>query len=100
MGVVVAWHTVGDQPVVVTPATWRFNFGDDTPATVTWRGRRRPYLGKLHDEPAEVASAINAILRHGTSPRALALHIPAGHVVTEGDVTRTRRTIICFQPTD
>jgi hypothetical protein len=98
--VVVAWHHVDGNPVVVTPAAWRVNFSDQTPATVTWRGRRRHYLATLYDDPTQVATTLNAILRNGSSPRAIALHLPAHHIITPHDVLQTRRAIIRFQPTD
>jgi hypothetical protein len=98
--VVVAWHHLDGQAVVVTPAGWRVNFTEQAPATVTWRGRRRHYLATLRDEPAEVSTTLNALLHQGTSPRALALHVPAGDLITDDDVLRTRRAIIRFQPND
>lgn len=98
--VVVGWHTLGGAPVVVTPASWRGNFTGGAPTTVRWRGRRQQYVGTLEDDPAEVATTINAVLHNGTSARALALHVPTGHVITDDDVVRTRRAIVRFRVGD
>jgi hypothetical protein len=98
--VVVAWHIIDGAPVVVTPAPWRVNFTDGAPATVRRRGRRDQYIGTLEDDPATVAKTIDAALHNGTSARALALRVPAGHVISEDDVTRTGRAIVRFRPTD
>lgn len=84
------------EPVVFTPAPWRANFTDCAPATVCWRGRRQQYVGTLEDDPAVVAKAIDAVLHDGASPRALALRVPAGHVVTSDDVVRTNRALVRF----
>ncbi len=98
--VVVGWHELGDQPVVVTPASWRANFTSGAPVVVRWRGRRHRYVGTLDADPTAAASAINALLATGTSARALALGIPAGHIVTSDDVTATRRAVVRFHPAE
>jgi hypothetical protein len=98
--VVVGWHIVEGEPVVVTPAPWRRNFADGAPATMRWRGRRQQYIGTLDDDPAVVANAIDGLLRAGTSARALALRVPGDHRMTSDDVVRTRRAVIRFRLPD
>jgi hypothetical protein len=96
--VVVGWHFVDGQPVVVTPAKWRANFTGGHVASVRWKGTRADYVGTLQADPDVVAEVINALLNAGTSPRSLALRIAAGHTVSAADVTATGRGIVRFQP--
>jgi hypothetical protein len=98
--VVVAWHMLDGEPVVVTPAPWRVNFTDGAPATVRRRGRRQQCVGTLVLDPDDVAKSIGVLLRNGTSARELALHVPAGHVMTADDVVRTRRALVRFRLPD
>ena len=95
--VVVAWHMLDGEPVVITPASWRVNFTDGAPATVRWRGHGQRYVGTLEVDPDAVAKAIDTVLRAGTSARALALRVPTDHVVTGDDVVRTRRAVVRFR---
>ena len=98
--VVVAWHPVGETPIVLTPAGWRANFVDEAPVSVRWRGRRHAYLGTLDADPDNVAAAINAMLSTGTTARGLALRIDPGHQVDRADVEATGRALIRFRPVD
>jgi hypothetical protein len=95
--IVVGWHIVGGSPVVLTPARWRANFDGGRPATVRWRGNDADYVGTLETDPAIVAATVNTMLRSGTSARALALRIPAGHTFDAADVADTRRALIRFE---
>ena len=97
--VVVGWHPHGSTYIVVTPASWRANFAHAHPATVYWRGRRSSFIGTLDHDPERVADAVSALLRGGTSPRSLALQIPAGHTLDADDMTRMNRAIVRFAPT-
>ncbi|HZX53041.1 MAG TPA: hypothetical protein VFE86_00085, partial [Ilumatobacteraceae bacterium] len=96
--VVVGWHFLDDQPVVVTPATWRANFAGGHLAAVRWKGTHAELVGILDTDTASVAGAINRLLDDGTTPRSLALRIPAGHVLSASDVAATHRGIVRFQP--
>lgn len=98
LSVVVGWHTLDSTPVVFTPAPWRANFAGGAEATVLWRGRHEQHVGALEVDPAVVADAIDAIIRSGTSPRALGLRVPAGHTITAEDVVGTGRAMVRFQP--
>ena len=98
LSVVVGWYTVGDTRVVFTPAPWRSNFAGGAPATVRWRGLEEDQVGTLELDPATVARAIDLVIRAGTSPRTLGLRVPPGHIVTAGDVLRTRRAMVLFRP--
>src|SRR4051812_27435745 len=95
--IVVGWHFIDDQPLVVTPAKWRANFVGGGVATVRWKGNVAEFVGTLDTDPAVVAAAINALLNAGATPRSLALRIPAGHVMSAADVTATRRGIVRFE---
>jgi len=95
---VVGWHFIDGEPLVVTPAPWRLNFTDGHNARVRWRGNDAVVVGTLDTDPAVVAAAINTVLGGGTSPRSLALRVPAGHALSASDVTATRRAIVRFQP--
>lgn len=94
--IVVGWHLVDGAQLVLTPATWRINFADGWPATVSWRGRSADYVGTLDADPAAVAAAVNSLLRGGTSARSLGLRMPAGHTVTPDDMVHARRAAIRF----
>ncbi|HEY4608472.1 MAG TPA: hypothetical protein VIH06_04690, partial [Ilumatobacteraceae bacterium] len=96
--VVVGWHFLDDQPLVVTPATWRANFTGGHLAGVRWKGTHAELVGTLDTDTASVAGAINRLLDDGTTPRSLALRIPAGHVLSASDVAATHRGIVRFQP--
>jgi hypothetical protein len=96
--VVVGWHILDGVPVVLTPALWRVNFAERRLATVRWRGHDTDYEGTLETDPKLVAGVVNRLLGSGTSPRALALGMPAGHTVTTADVVATRRAVIRFEP--
>ena len=96
--IVVGWHRSDGAAVVLTPARWRANFEVAHPATVYWRGQHRTVTGTLDSDPTRVAFAVNALLHAGTRPGALALKVPAGHVLDEADITRTNRAIIHFRP--
>jgi hypothetical protein len=98
--VVIAWHIIDGLPVVVTPAAWRVNFQDGTPATVRRHGRREQYVGTLESDPRVVAETIESALHDGTSARALALRVPDGHAITDDDVIRTGRAIVRFRTSD
>ncbi|MDP9222569.1 MAG: grhN, partial [Actinomycetota bacterium] len=98
LSVVVGWYTVGDTRVVFTPAPWRWNFAGGAAATVRFRGLDEDHVGTLELDPATVARALHAVIRAGTSPRALGLRVPAGHTVTADDVVRTRRAMVLFGP--
>src|SRR5215203_2982683 len=92
--VVVGWHLIDDQPLVVTPANWRANFKDGHVASVRWKGTDVEVLGTLDTDPDAVAAVINALLKNGATPRSLALRLPTGHVVSAADVTTTHRAIV------
>jgi len=62
------------------------------------RGTSLALVGRLVNDPAAVASAINQLLDSGTSARSLALHIPHGHVIDSEDVVATDRALIRFDP--
>jgi hypothetical protein len=96
--VVVGWHFIDGQPVVVTPAKWRANFTRGHMASVRWKGTRVDYAGTLERDPHVVAGAINSLLNAGTAPRSLALRISPGHTVSAADVTATGRGIVRFEP--
>jgi hypothetical protein len=96
--VVVGWHFIDEQPLVITPANWRANFVDGRVATVRWKGNHAEFVGTLDTDPDIVAAAINTLLSHGAKPRSLALRLPAGHVLSAKDITATRRGIVRFQP--
>jgi hypothetical protein len=96
--VVVGWHLIDGNPVVLTPAAWRLNFTEGRLATVRWRGRDADYVGTLETNSDIVADAMNTLLRRGSSARSLALRIPAGHTVNAADISATRRALIRFQP--
>jgi len=95
--VVVGWHRDSTTRFVLTPARWRENFADGHPATLHWCGQRSTVTGTLDTDPAHVAAAVNTLLQAGTSPRSLALQIPAGHSLDGTDITRTNRAIIRFE---
>jgi hypothetical protein len=95
--IVVGWHIVADQPVVLTPAGWRINFAEARPATVRRQGRNKDYVGRLETNPDIVADVLNTLLRSGTSARSLALRIPAGHTVNAADIVATRRALVMFR---
>lgn len=97
--IVVGWHIVAGSPVVLTPAGWRVNFVGGRPVTVRCRGKAADYVGMLETDPDVVAETIDAIVRGGTSARALALRVPAGHTVDAADVVHTRRALIRFEAT-
>ena len=78
LSVVVGWHTVDGVATVFTPASWRANFTETTPAVVHHRYHRLRLVGALTTDPARVADALNEVIGSGTSPRALALHVPDG----------------------
>jgi len=94
--IVVGWHVIGDVGFVVTPARWRANFIGGHPTTVHRRGTSLALVGRLVNDPAAVASAINQLLDSGTSARSLALHVPHGHVIDSEDVVATDRALIRF----
>ncbi|HEY0520258.1 MAG TPA: hypothetical protein VGC84_12265 [Ilumatobacteraceae bacterium] len=96
--VVVGWHRIDDIAVVVTPAAWRANFIGGRSATVRRRGSAADYSGTLVTDPDVVAATLNTLLANGTSPRSLALRMPAGHHITADDVAHTRRALIRFEP--
>jgi len=96
--VVVGWHFIDDQPLVVTPAMWRANFRDGGAARVRWQGTYGEFVGTLDTDPDTVAEAINTLLSHGATPRSLALRMPAGHVVSAADAVATHRGIVRFRP--
>lgn len=98
IAVVVGWHAVDGSPVIFTPAPWRANFAEGAAAIVWWRGRREERVGTLESEPVAVAHALDAVIRTGTSPRALGLRVPDGHAMTAADVTETGRSIVRFGP--
>jgi hypothetical protein len=96
--VVVGWHIIDGNPVVLTPAAWRVNFTEGRLATVRWRGHDADYVGTLETNPDIVADVVNTLLRGGSSARSLALRIPAGHTVNAADIRATRRALIRFRP--
>ena len=98
LSVVVGWHTLDGTPVAFTPARWRTNFAGGAAAAVRWRGRDEEHVGTLESDAEAVAQGINAVVRDGTSPRALGLRVPAGQAVTADDVRRTGRTMVRFRP--
>ena len=53
-------------------------------------------VGTLVQDPDGVACVINHLLDSETSARALALHVPHGHVIDIEDVVRTDRALIRF----
>ena len=96
LSVVVGWHTVDGVATVFTPASWRANFTEATPASVHHRYHRLRLVGTLTTDPSRVADALNQMIRSGTSPRALALHVPGGHTITAGDAAAVQRGMIQF----
>lgn len=98
ISVVVGWHVVDGNPIVLTPASWRANFTEGAMARICQGGREGERLGTLELDPAAVAEALNAVLRAGASPRTLGLRVPVGHVITADDVVRTGRAMVRFGP--
>ncbi|MEP7203948.1 MAG: hypothetical protein ABI894_15160 [Ilumatobacteraceae bacterium] len=96
LSVVVGWHTLDGVATVFTPASWKANFTDPTPATVRHRHHRLHLVGTLTTDPTRVADALNRLIRSGTSPGKLALHVPTGYKITASDVTAVRRSMIQF----
>ena len=96
MSVVVGCHVVDGVATVFTPASWRANFTETTPAVVRHRYHRLRLVGTLTTDPARVADALNQVIGSGTSPRALALHVPDSHTITPADVVATHRGMIQF----
>ena len=94
--VVIGWHEVDGAPTVFSPSAWRNNFVGGAPAVLHHRGTHRSMVGTLVTDPATVAAAIAAVLADGTSPRAIALDVDAGHVVTPDDVVAVNRAMIRF----
>ena len=98
ISVVVGWHVVDGNALVLTPASWRANFAGGVRAHVCQGGREEERLGTLELDPAAVAEALNAVLRAGASPRKLGLRVPVGHVIRADDVIRTGRAMVRFGP--
>jgi hypothetical protein len=89
-------HVVDGARVVSTPAPWRANFRDGIPVTVHHRGRRQQFTGKLDDDAAAVAAALNALFDAGTSPRMLGLYVETGYRLTADDVKYVDRALVRF----
>jgi hypothetical protein len=98
--VAVGFHAIDGGNLVFTPAPWRANFAGGHPVTVWNRGKRDRVVGTLESDPTTVADAIRGVLDANTSPRALGLAIPEGHVLTPADVSVMNRAMVRFRPTD
>ncbi|MET0838769.1 MAG: hypothetical protein ABWY19_08320 [Marmoricola sp.] len=94
----VGWHAVEGGHVVVTPARWRSNFRDGCPVTVHARGRRRQMIGRLEDEPEDVAAALRSIAVSRGSLRFLGIRVPDGRELTGDDVRLLDRALLMFGP--
>ena len=58
------------------------------------RYRRSQLVGTLITDPARVGDELNQAIRSGASPRALVLHIPAGHAITAADASFVQRDMM------
>ena len=84
----VGWHEANARPVVFTPAPWRANFREPADVTVHHGGRAR-------STTADVAEALRSVVAE-TSPRAVGLDVPAGHVLSADDVIDVDRAMLRF----
>ncbi|MEO8540600.1 MAG: hypothetical protein ABI577_12750 [bacterium] len=98
ISVVVGWHSLEGTRVVFTPAPWRVNFSGSALASVRHLNQPRLLTGRLITDPTQVADALNRVIDAGTSPKALALRIPKGHLVTPTDVVAVNRAMVQFRP--
>lgn len=91
------WYDAEGVRVVISPASWRANFVNGAPVVVHYRGRAQPMIGTLVSDPTEVAKDIRAVLAEGVRASQIGLEIPAGHALTQNDVTLLDRAVIRFR---
>jgi hypothetical protein len=89
--IVVGIHD-GDS-AVFTPAAWRHNFRGGAPVRVTCRGAAWQATGRLVEDPAEVATALQQAIDAGSPANLLGLKVEKGHRITADDARGVRSLI-------
>ena len=73
--------------MVFTTRSWRFNFVDGAPVTVTHQGRRRRARATLLDtNPEQVGRAVRAALDNGAIPFQIGLKMPRNYNPTVAEL--------------
>ena len=94
----VGWHDHDGEPVVMSPARWRWNFAGGLHTTIHHRGRETEMVGVLEAEPATVASLLQAMVDQGFPLARIGVRAPEGHRLSSDDIVAVDRAVIRFRP--
>jgi hypothetical protein len=98
--IVVAWHDVDGRKAAFSSRPWATNLRGGAPIAVAHRGRWRHGIGRLVEDPAIVADAMQQVIDGGTSPRILGLDVPSGRRLAPEDIRAVGRKMIALDLED